>query len=783
MLLLLVIISWLFLLTNLVYLSHMHSFILYHTEHETNSFRHDCLYYYVQESRVESAISKGVVHEIIEYCLRPLIDPVHKTSIHNYEESGTAFNTLCTQNITSRQLLAWSAPIDLVESYQAYLEGAPLPSSLFYNCSSPYFGHDCRYSFFFNDLYSSFSDVVKITFMAKRKFGGSLNTITNLTCYMHLECHHTIARCIDWREICDGKVDCLNGGQDEADCFILEMNECINDTEFRCRNGAHCIPLEFLGDDEIIPDCIDRSDEFARYFSDLPRCFEEPGVRCEESVCGLHAYSRECCGDGQCAYPYECTNQRVHFRLDSWMRTWSDSTETNCSLAVSCHTNLLMIVLPDDRCKQYCSDSSVSFIRGNCPPLFFFPPFLAIFGHVRLLYTNNQSNYRDFGTSAIPTYICYAEELCINVPSLNPPDIRFNNMTCQFTFKVMAHTKIRQWRTSVAVLISILHEIFHVCLPLIPTRTNECMSYITAKNLYHCANASKCISNYRLNDKVVNCPLGDDENNVKSSHSIGEYHNNSYDSSSQAKLEKYMLLQHQDETQVRSTLTSAVEKEPQFLFSVLCDGYTDLRVVSFDGFNHTDESECEHFPCNNTYTRCDGVWSCANGADEVNCPPSTCPLLHHMCVSPYTFELECLPIKQANDGIIDCLGSSDERQSCRFPLTTDEPFNLYRCWNDTTCLMVSSLCNRKQNCQFADDELFCSQKSIQRGFCVPVGRNPVEEVLCGIRHGVQLRDRYLSLRENFAPVNYHTIEITTATVTTLMAKQSRNKVSLVSLKV
>lgn len=38
--------------------------------------------------------------------------------------------------------------------------------------------------------------------------------------------------CLDWREICDGKVDCPDGGKDKEQCWQLEINECSNGKDF-----------------------------------------------------------------------------------------------------------------------------------------------------------------------------------------------------------------------------------------------------------------------------------------------------------------------------------------------------------------------------------------------------------------------------------------------------------------------------------------------------------------------------------------------------------------------
>ena len=71
---------------------------------------------------------------------------------------------------------------------------------------------------------------------------------TNFTCYTHLKCNRgPFPSCLDWTEICDGKIDCLDGGFDEEHCWQLEINEC-KDNEYRCKNGQ-CIPKSFYQDD------------------------------------------------------------------------------------------------------------------------------------------------------------------------------------------------------------------------------------------------------------------------------------------------------------------------------------------------------------------------------------------------------------------------------------------------------------------------------------------------------------------------------------------------------
>ncbi|CAF5181570.1 unnamed protein product, partial [Rotaria magnacalcarata] len=113
------------------------------------------------------------------------------------------------------------------------------------------------------------------------------------------------------------------------------------------------------------------------------------------------------------------------------------------------------------------------------------------------------------------------------------------------------------------------------------------------------------------------------------------------------------------------------------------------------------------------YSRCDRFWLCKNGADEVNCPFSNCSEFEHSCVFPNdTSKVSCLPINQAGDSVIHCLGATDERHITQYN-NGYRFLQRFKCWNDSESVSSLSLCNRKSECRFGDDEIFYTVKQFK----------------------------------------------------------------------
>ena len=169
-----------------------------------------------------------------------------------------------------------------------------------------------------------------------------------------------------------------------------------------------------------------------------------------------------------------------------------------------------------------------------------------------------------------------------------------------------------------------------------------------------------------------------------------------------------------------------------FLFLLTCNNITNLPPIEIDGKNYTDETECDRWPCNTIYTRCDNYWNCLDGADEVDCDHQprllNCSLNNHVCLSSQTGKLICLPIEKANDGNVDCIGAMDEPKLCR----ADEyknPFEVFYCNNNSSssCLPIKYICDRKSDCINEEDEQNCMNMYTDasmddRGICTRLDR-------------------------------------------------------------
>ena len=649
------------------------------------------------------------IYEIIPYCLRLTDNPALPDVNLNITDPKFSFTELREKNNTSQQLLSWSASIDHAERYQMFLYNVTHPSSLFeseipfYNCTPPWFGPFCRFALDSPEL--SYENVFITMLFPAFELGLS-------TCYKHLGCD-TWLPCLHWRDICDRKIDCFDGS-DELNCWQLEVNECAPN-EYRCHNGQ-CIPAEFFRDDLDLPDCLDRTDEGLSQVLTCPYVATSP---CESHVCRPdHGFS---CKQGTCEKEHMNNNQICRIEFDNIF------INDICSMIMKCFMGYFS-ASPRSPCRNVCPNGICP--KMNCPSLYLFPSFPVLYGHVHFVFVNKERRWPS-NQIALPDYVCYDEKLCSD---FLPPTIYVNNLTCRNFSELGLESE-----TSYEHLNSLVYDlrsIFRMCL-VTPNEIDHCHH----SSMYQCSNSSKCISKHRLVDGIQDCPFNDDETfNESCSLNDVQYRFRCSINGDIKCLAPFMYQNEQrdcEDGKDESTEIKSSMKEDIY-FQMICDGTQELAPVLIDGQIQTDETECEHWRCNNTYTRCNGHWACQDGSDEIDCLPNICPELHHKCIFVNdTSKVSCLPMTGINDGVVDCLGGTDERHYCRkeHP-SSNETSMRFRCWNDTQCVDVARICLVSPNCRFHDEGAICKRPY---GLCrlKPRHWTEVDKLICTLNDDAQ----------------------------------------------
>ncbi|CAF4674987.1 unnamed protein product [Rotaria sp. Silwood2] len=385
-----------------------HQLNMYYTYHNDDHQDKYCLLYYVNDQLYDYLEVPANLHQIISYCFRHSLENLIVTNDNIYKR--ITFEELQSKNISSQLLLSWSAPIDLAENYEIFLRNTS-NVSLFYeemffdNCTIPWFGLNCRFTFD-SITEKSFNEFVTIYFRSQPQ----IKIGEKITCYKHLLTCETSLSCLDWREICDRKIDCFDGS-DEFYCWQLELNECA-DNEYRCHNGQ-CIPMEFFHDISLNPDCLDRTDEL-RGTNYPDRCHRDPAFRCEEHTCrsGIDEFP---CGNGQCSTKFDST---CHNGRDNIF------TNDSCSNAINCRIDFYD-AFDNMWCQEFCSE--IDCIEEYCSSLLKFST-LSLLKHVQLLFNNSQFTIEPNEIS-LSIYVCYDEKLCRD---FLPATIYLNDSSCRY---------------------------------------------------------------------------------------------------------------------------------------------------------------------------------------------------------------------------------------------------------------------------------------------------------------------------------------------------------------
>ena len=245
----------------------------------------------------------------LDYCRRPR-GPINLTRDNDTQSceynAGTVhrFSELRSENITVDTLVQrWTFTLEQLEQYSLFLNDPNGTDGWICRCSHrESFGKHCEYRL---PVGKTFEETLEWQLIMRNENQEKVQIYGDVVCYQTLECNSGML-CLDWREICDGFQQCLEG-KDEENCDLLEMNRCDLDDEYRCANGM-CIPEEFFLDGDL--DCLDWSDE--RPFNDSWECPQTSvNTECDDHLCPFGLWS---CGDGQCIQD-RMWFQRLHIEM------------------------------------------------------------------------------------------------------------------------------------------------------------------------------------------------------------------------------------------------------------------------------------------------------------------------------------------------------------------------------------------------------------------------------------------------------------------------------------
>ena len=678
-----------------------------------SAFGYDCFYY-------DQDLFFDIFTEIIPFCRRP-----ETLQYSNEEEEELChgkmfrFNQLKTNNINPKDLYHWNSAIEIIDLYEKYLfSNHPDHDHYYCNCSVPFhFGKSCQYDIDTDDTEQSFTNLIdgyhnRNQFLSKNSF----------TCYIGIHCQTNLF-CLDWRQICNGIVDCDDGEDEPSDlCSQMESNECDPKTEFRCQNGM-CIPTSMSSNVEVI--CFDRSDEVKLYrdtsLSDYAKtCAISPSFNCDGSNLGWKKFS---CNNGQ-YISYEdltsrtgkqdqtCTNNH---HIKYLKRLFSVNDENRCWKAMICLTGFDYLYLHIN-----CSHQN---IEESCPNEYYFPPNSVVYSFVFFLYDKlNHGNWID---SSGPDYICYKNEYC-QTNNFTFSTIIKDNLRC---FSV--NQRMFSWQTFYEYITHLFSSCFH-------TFSSD---MINNPMFYRCDLSDTYISVYRVRNKRKDCYFNEDEYsdiNLCSLKANDLYQclstNNECVRQSFINDDEYDCLDGSDEyfyprRELCTEMTcdfyhwSKKNLDGIYAFNELCDNRANRHLFPPNS-TETDETDCEYWPysCNSPYTQCDGAWSCSNGEDELPCEKAPrydmirkklrCKSDEHYCIrlinGSNITNIGCININRAGDEIIDCIGGTDERLTS--PCLDKYPYDFKRrflCMNSSVCIRTDQVCDTIPHCPLGDDEHVC----------------------------------------------------------------------------
>ncbi|CAF3630795.1 unnamed protein product [Rotaria sp. Silwood1] len=407
----------------------------------------------------------------------------------------------------------------MVEEYSRYIKQSIKfdndDSKYLCECShSQSFGKHCEY---FLPVGTTFDETIQWELEMKSTYPWRIQMYSDILCYTTLICDYGLL-CLDWRDICDGKQQCMSG-YDEENCDKLEFNEC-DDDEYRCMNGM-CIPDESFLDGEY--DCMDFTDE-KQLFDDKNCTYQAANLQCDDRLCLPNRWS---CGDGQCIKQRfdfqntklvgtDCTSRRSEYyicelygRYKRWTlpngkcypsSRYEESNTKNRTMVQECIYLVKCALSQGAETKCPCNGTScIDALNKACPPVNIqYPNGSIIAPYIRHFYNatrNWKQKLSDLmvfnATIKCRGYMIY--QYTTILPYLYGFDLRdFEVFLCS--------------NSSISSIIP-MNGYDKYCYNDSITFNNHSYNFIDV-----CKYSMECISAYRIGDGIVNCQDKMDEN-------------------------------------------------------------------------------------------------------------------------------------------------------------------------------------------------------------------------------------------------------------------------------
>ncbi len=306
-------------------------------------------------------------------------------------------------------------------------------------------------------------------------------------------------------------------------------------------------------------------------------------------------------------------------------------------------------------------------MQEYCPPLFEFPGQPIAWNDLHLFYSSNRTY-----TNELPLeYICFNDQFCnswsftMRISKISEPTTL---LSCQIPSKIGFMIGFLRWEAMLQILQRIS---IRICASTKTDVQNDCPE----ATQFRCG--KKCLSKHRLVDYRTDC-IDDSDEEYNDSCVLNDKYRTLCTYQQNGVYVNICIKRVLALTPDGKLVCDNHQKLPHF--PTLCDGYVEYHEI-INREIETDETNCEEWLCDNQYTRCDGIWNCLNGADEIPCIRQFCNNENaHPCVLWNSSRPICLPISRAGDEIIDCVGATDERHLCRNNIDIERSQeNMYRC--------------------------------------------------------------------------------------------------------